>query len=174
MRSYPKMLSVIAAGSVSVLIGLSAAGESAVAQVAQTTGADRKIDLHATLPGVAPREASAASEGGPKLTRDQRKEEALQARKQGTLKPAGEGADGREDAVARDGVKSAPIPAMATALPPAPETSVPPASALPTPAGASAVASSPVRPRKVTSTKTKKRSGTPAASPSGPSQDLRR
>ena len=170
-----QMVSVIAAASASLAIAFSAPGGSAVAQTAPSAPVDRKVDLHATLPGLAPLEASAPSDGASKLTRDQRKEDALQARRQGALKPAGEGAEGRATPVTQDGFNSPTPPVTTTSMSPAPVpvTGAIPAAALPTPSVASAAASSPGRLYKATTKKTKKRPSAPASSASALPQGMR-
>jgi hypothetical protein len=65
---------------------------SAVAQTAPA-GARTKVDVRTMVPG--PQASDAAAEPRPAggLTRNQRKEAALQARQEGVLQPAGEAAD---------------------------------------------------------------------------------
>jgi hypothetical protein len=89
------------------------------------------VDVRSMLPSVA-EPAAAAPPTGTGLTRNQRKDQALKAREEGALKPAGEGAELREDTASKLAAKSKAEPSVAVAEPPpvpapAPmEASVPP------------------------------------------------
>lgn len=74
------------------------------------------VDVRSMLPSIA-EPAAAASPAGTGLTRNQRKDAALEARKEGALKPAGEGAEAGEDAAARLAVKGRAAPAAPVAAP---------------------------------------------------------
>lgn len=66
---------------------------SVSAQTAPADGKRQKVNVRAMVPG--PQASDAVGEPRPAagLTRDERKEATLQARKDGTLQPAGEAAD---------------------------------------------------------------------------------
>ena len=69
---------------------------SASAQGEPAVGKRQKVDVRTMVPGPQASDVVADARPAGGLTRDQRKEAALQARQDGTLRPAGEAADQRE------------------------------------------------------------------------------
>lgn len=103
--------------------GIVLAGLPASAQSTPPAGKVKreKVDVRTMVPG--PHASDAASEARPVggLTRDQRKEATLQARQEGTLQPAGDAAEPRDDGPAPlASNRGAVRPAVSEATVPAP------------------------------------------------------
>ena len=85
------------------------------------------VDARSMLPSIATPDAVAPPAGKSGLTRDQRKDAALKARQEGTLKPAGEGAELRDDsatALAAQGKTQPVVRAASPPMPPQPSVAV--------------------------------------------------
>jgi hypothetical protein len=94
------------------------------AAVAQTAPPDKRprVDVRSMAPGAQAPEALAEAKAASGLTRDQRKDAALQARQEGSLLPAGEATDPRGDKAAPVVAKSGdPAPAAVSVAQPQPD-----------------------------------------------------
>lgn len=76
------------------------------------------VDARSMLPSIATPDAVAPPAGKSGLTRDQRKDAALKARQEGTLKPAGEGAELRDDSATALAAQGKTQPVVRAVSPP--------------------------------------------------------